>query len=61
MTTAMRPKQGVEPCQKHVHVQRERQATFYSPAEERVLLAASTKEPEERVCSGFMSEYAYGQ
>ena len=26
------------------------QVTFYSPAEERVLPAASTKEPEERKC-----------
>ena len=36
-------------------------ATLYSPVEEWVLLAASTKEPEERVCGGFGSEYAYGQ
>ena len=45
-----RPKQGMESCQKHLQAQRERQGciAFYSPAEEWVLPAASTKEPEER-------------
>ena len=38
----------MEPCQKHTQAQREDKATFYSPAEEWVLPAASTKEPEER-------------
>ena len=36
-------------------------ATFYSPAEEWVLPAASAKEPEERDCGGFRSMKAYGQ
>ena len=36
-------------------------ATFCSHAEEWVLPAASTQEPEERVCSGFRSQHAYGQ
>ena len=35
--------------------------TFFSPAEERVLPAASKKELEERECGGFRSGYAYGQ
>ena len=34
---------------------------FCFPAEEWVLPAASTKEPEERVCGRFRSEYAYDQ
>ena len=38
----------MEPCRKHLQVQRKDKATFYSPAEEWVLPAASTKEPEER-------------
>ena len=36
-------------------------ATYCPRAEEWVLPAASTKEPEERGCSGFRSKYAYGQ
>ena len=44
----MRPKQGMEPCQKHLQAQEKDKDTFYSPAEEWVLPAASTKEPEER-------------
>ena len=37
-------------------------AAFYFPAEDRVLRAASTKEPRGKiVCSGFRSEYACGQ
>ena len=47
-TTAMRPMQGTEPCQKHIQAQRKNKATFHSPAEECVLPAASTKEPKER-------------
>ena len=48
MTTATRPKQGIEPCQKHVRAQKKVKATFHSPAEELVLPVAETKEPEER-------------
>ena len=56
----MRPKQGLELCQKPYQAQRERtKATFYSRTEEWVLPAASTKEAEER--GRFRSEYAYGQ
>ena len=44
----MRPKQNVEPCQKRIQGPRKNKATFYSAAEQRVLPAASTKEPEER-------------
>ena len=44
----MRPWQGLESCQTHIQAQRKDKATFYSPAEEWVLPAASTKEPEER-------------
>ena len=59
----MRPKQGMEPCQKHIQAQRKKvKATFNLPAEEWVLPAASTKGAgAERVCGGFRSEYAYGQ
>ena len=44
----MCPKQGLEPCRKHLQAQRERQGSILFPAEEWVLLAASTKVPEER-------------
>ena len=47
-TAAMCRKQGLESCQKHIQAQSENKATFCSPAEEWVLPAASTKEPEER-------------
>ena len=44
----MRPKQGMEPCQKNTYKLKEKdKATFYFPVEEWVLPAASTKEPEE--------------
>ena len=36
-------------------------ATFYSPTDEWIVPAASTIEPEKRVCSGLWSIYAYGQ
>ena len=42
-------------------VKEKEKAAFYSPAEEWVLPAASTKEQEERVCGCLRSEYAYGQ
>ena len=56
-------KQGMENCQKHIQAQRKKdKATFYSPAEEWVLPAASTKELEgKRFCGRFRSLYAYGQ
>ena len=45
----MCPKQGLESCQKHIQAQKKGdKATFYSPAEEWVLPAASTIEPGER-------------
>ena len=45
----MCPKQGMEPCQKHMQAQRERQNYFLLfHKEEWVLPAASTKEPQER-------------
>ena len=44
----MCPKQGLESCQQHIQAQRKDRAAFYFPAEEWVLPAASTKEPEER-------------
>ena len=44
----MCPKQGLESCQKLLQAQRKDKAAFYFPAEEWVLPAASTKEPEER-------------
>ena len=44
----MCPKQSLEPCQKHVQAQRERQSYILLAAEEWVLRAASTKELEER-------------
>ena len=44
----MCPKQGLESCQKHIQAQRKDRAAFYFHAEEWVLPAASTKEPEER-------------
>ena len=47
-TTAMRPKQGMEPYQKHFGAKEKDRATFHSPAEEWVLPAASTKKLEER-------------
>ena len=47
-TTAMCSKQGMEPCQKIYKLKEKDKATFYSPAEEWVLPAASTKEPDER-------------
>ena len=44
----MCPKQGLEPCQNTYKLKESDKATFFSLAEEWVLLAASTKEPEER-------------
>ena len=45
----MRSKQGVDSCQMHIYKLKENdQVTFYSPAEEWVLPAASTTEPEDR-------------
>ena len=44
----MCPKQGMEPCQKHLQAQRERQDYILLALRGMVLLAASTKEPEER-------------
>ena len=38
----------MELCQKHIQAQRKNKAAFYFPAEEWVLSAASTIEPEER-------------
>ena len=50
-TTAMRPKQSMEPCQHSAH-----------PRKKWVLPAASTKEPEEREFAvGSRAKYAYGQ
>ena len=46
----------------HIYKLKEKDmTTFYSPAEEWVLPAASTNEPEQRVCGRFRSECAYGQ
>ena len=47
----MCPKQGLESCQKKKNINKLKEkdkAAFYSPAEEWVLPAASTKEAEER-------------
>ena len=45
----MRPKQGMEPCQKtYFKLKQKDKATFYSLAEERVLPVAETQEPEEK-------------
>ena len=45
----MCPKQGVEPCQKHIYKLKEKdKAAFYFPADKWALPAASTKEPKER-------------
>ena len=46
--TAMCLKQGMDICQKKYKLKANDKATFYSPAEEWVLPATSTKEPEER-------------
>ena len=43
----MRPKRGLGSCQKLIQAHKDK-ATSFSPAEEWVLQAASTKEPEER-------------
>ena len=46
----MCPKQGLESCKKNIYKLKENdKAAFYFPAEEWVLPAASTKEPEERI------------
>ena len=47
-TAAMCPKQGLESCWKQIQAQRKNKAAFYFRAEEWLLPAASTKEPEER-------------
>ena len=48
-TTATRPKLGLESCWKHIQAHRKKdKAAFFFSAEEWVLPAASTKEPEER-------------
>ena len=47
-TAAMCPKQGLTPCQNIYKRKEKDRAAFYFPAEEWVLLAASSKEPEER-------------
>ena len=47
-TAAMCPKKGVESCQKHHKLKEKDKAAFFFPAEEWVLPATSTKEPEER-------------
>ena len=44
----MCPKQGLGSCQNIYKLKANDKATFYFPAEEWVLPAASTKEPEER-------------
>ena len=45
----MCPKQGLESFQKNIYKLKENdKATFFSPVEEWVLPAASTKEPEKR-------------
>ena len=45
----MRPRQGTESCQQYLQAQRrEDKATFYSLAEEWIILAASTIKPKER-------------
>ena len=62
-TTATRPKQGLEPCQKHFQAQRERQNDILLAAEEWVLTPGCMNKRAEakRVCDGFWSEYAHGQ
>ena len=62
----MRPKQSGTLPKNIFKLKENDKATFHSPEEEWVLLAASTRESEERaggkrVCSGFRSECAYGQ
>ena len=55
-TTAMCPKQGMEPCQKHTQAQREWPSY--------ILLAphcVNKRAGGKRVCGGFRGEYAYGQ
>ena len=45
----MRPRQGMESCQKYFYKLKEKdKAAFYFPGNKWVLLAVSTKEPEER-------------
>ena len=44
----MCPKQGLGSCQNYSQAHKKDKAAFYFPAEEWVLPAASTKEPEER-------------
>ena len=59
--TAMRPKQGVEACQKRLQTQNDK-ATFHSLSEEWVLAGYINKGAgRERVCARFRSLYAYGQ
>ena len=47
--------------QTYTSSKRKDRVIFYSPAEEWVLPAASTEEPEEREFRGFRSQFAYGQ
>ena len=61
-TTAMRPKQGMEPCQKHSQAQRERQndiplalGRMGTPG------CVGGRAGEWRVCGGFRSQCAHGQ
>ena len=61
-TTAMCPKQGLESCLKQIHVQRDRQG-YILLARRKMGTPGCVKKRAggKRVCTGFRSEYAYGQ